>query len=111
MNRLVLSYAFLLFVGGILGYVMAQSMPSLVMGSLFASIFLFLSFQKSAWSARLTVALTGLLTAFFVYRFILTQKLMPAGLMSIISLLLFMWLARDCFSNACCKSDTDKEPK
>lgn len=111
MNIAIGVYASLLFVGGFIGYLMAHSVPSLVMGIVSASIFAVLSFQKSMLAARLTMGLTALMTGFFAYRFILTSKFFPAGFMSIVSLSLLMWLMRDCFSNACCKSDTNKDLK
>jgi uncharacterized membrane protein (UPF0136 family) len=104
-------YALLLFVGGVIGYMTAQSMPSLIMGTSTALMFAILACRHGMAAYLATVILTALLGGFFGYRFFLTGKFVPSGFMAIVSLLLIMWLIRGCFSSACCKSDTGKDLK
>ncbi len=82
-------YAIIVIIGGVMGYLKAQSLISLVMG---------LSFGIPIFGASLTVlrnkmsgyytavALIVVLTLFFHYRFVQTQVFMPSGLMAIVSI-------------------------
>lgn len=82
-------YAILLLIGGIIGYIKASSLPSLIMGTLFALLAgaSATAMYKNKDAGRISAILLSLvLTAFFCYRFVITQKFMPAGLMVIISL-------------------------
>lgn len=90
------SYAVLILTGGLIGYFVAHSAVSLVVSSLFA----LLLFGSSAfvWKGHLTayhtaMAIVFCLFAFFCYRFFLTYKLAPAGIMTLISAGLFVYLA------------------
>jgi uncharacterized membrane protein (UPF0136 family) len=85
----VLAYAFLVLVGGIIGYVKAQSAVSLMTGvlsSLFLSISAFSLFKGKRIGFFFSLLLTGLLTAFFAYRLLMSHSFMPAGLMCLVSL-------------------------
>lgn len=86
---IVLAYALLVFLGGIFGYVKAESTPSLVMGVGFAVILstsVFAMFNEKKIGFTIAFATTALLAAFFLYRFFHTLNFMPSGLMSLISL-------------------------
>lgn len=88
---IVLGYALLVFLGGIFGYVKAGSTASLIMGVTFAvalstSAFAMFNEKKIGFSTAITT--TALLVAFFIYRFAITYKFMPAGLMGLISLII-----------------------
>lgn len=81
-------YSCLVIMGGIIGYVQAQSYASLYMGLAFGvSLSLcclpMLKGKKSAYVVALV--LTCALALFFGYRFALTQKFMPGGLMFVLS--------------------------
>ncbi len=104
-------YALLLLIGGIIGYYMANSLPSLIMGSSSALIFAVLAFQKGKTAHLITLVLTALLAGFFGFRFYLTLKLFPAGFMSLVSLGLVVALARESLSSVCCKSEPNKESR
>ncbi|MBA3238973.1 MAG: TMEM14 family protein [Parachlamydiaceae bacterium] len=104
-------YALLLLIGGIIGHYMANSLPSLIMGSITAFIFAVLAFQKGRTAHLITLVLTALLAGFFGYRFYLTLKFFPAGFMSLVSFGLAVALARDFFSSACCKSEPNIESR
>ncbi|MDG3006808.1 TMEM14 family protein [Paludisphaera mucosa] len=89
-------YALLLGVGGYVGYKKAGSKPSLYAGvgsaalCLLALLFSFLHAERGL-QAGAAVALA--LTIFFNFRFVAgTRKLMPAGMLAIISLLVFTGL-------------------
>lgn len=102
-------YAALLIAGGLFGYLKAGSLVSMLMGTSFGIIFAILSFQKSKIAQTIAIFLTALMLGVFGYRFFLGFKFMPAGLMTIISFVLFIKLLRElAISNACCKTDKDK---
>lgn len=86
---LVLTYALIVFLGGIFGYVKAESTASLISGVVFAGILSTGAFAllNDKWiGMRLSLATTAILFAFFLYRFLLAFKWMPAGMMAILSL-------------------------
>ena len=92
MNLPITIYAFLLLIGGMIGYFTANSLPSLIMGTSFSLIFAVLSLQTGKIASFVTLALASLMALFFSYRFFLTQKFLPAGLMCIASIALVLWL-------------------
>jgi uncharacterized membrane protein (UPF0136 family) len=81
-------FGILTIAGGIIGYVKAGSMPSIIAGSITGILLL-----VGAWmlpehrqAALLTVLIVSLLLAAqFIPKFIRTGKAMPAGMMSILS--------------------------
>ncbi len=82
-------YGLLLIVGGVIGYTKAHSKPSLVMGSVsgFLAIILGIWGQKGHELPALFL-LAGeaiILTAFFYMRYSNGKKFMPAGMMTIVS--------------------------
>ncbi|HEV8050918.1 MAG TPA: TMEM14 family protein [Parachlamydiaceae bacterium] len=86
---IVLTYALLVFLGGIFGYVKAESTASLIMGVAFAvalSSSAFAMFNEKNIGFIIASISTALLAAFFIYRFALTYSFMPAGMMSVLSL-------------------------
>lgn len=108
MNFAVGIYALFLFVGGLIGHYKAGSFASLVMGSAFALVFGILAFQKGKVVNYITLGLTLVLLIFFGYRYSLSFKFMPAGLMCLLSMFLAIKLWLDCPSDACSKIDVDK---
>jgi len=85
----VIIYALLVFAGGVIGYIKSQSVASIVMGSLFG-IGLGISaagiLKNCKISHYLACGLTLCLAIFFTYRFFHSFAFMPAGLMSVLSL-------------------------
>lgn len=89
-------YALLVIGGGIMGYVKAGSTTSVVMGSIFGLLLLLSAFgiiAKMTPAAYLAILLTLILDAIFTYRWLITFKFMPAGLMSIISFVVLIILS------------------
>lgn len=89
-------YAVLLIIGGLIGYFTAGSLASIFMASGFAAILFVCSFfvhsgNKVAYDVAMGVVLCLLL--FFGYRFFLTFKIAPAGIMTLISAALLGLLA------------------
>jgi uncharacterized membrane protein (UPF0136 family) len=83
-------FGVLTIAGGIIGYVKANSVPSIVAGSitgilLVAAAFLLSDYQVAGLALGLIVSL--LLAGQFIPKFIRTGKAMPAGMMSILSVI------------------------
>jgi|GEM_PF-1454789 len=97
----LLIYAFLLFAGGIIGYILKESKASLISGSGCAILFLGNAIwmlytsqkKKSIYPFYLALLLSFLLDGFFTYRWILTQQFFPAGALSFVTLILVIILA------------------
>lgn len=89
-------YAILLIIGGVIGYIKAGSIVSLVMGIAFGISLIVSSigmFKKCVHARYTSLILTGFLTLFFIYRFIMSYKMMPSGVMAIISIIVLGILA------------------
>lgn len=91
----VVIYALLVVIGGMIGFIKANSVPSLVMGMTFAlglllSAVAMVKGIKNGYYAA--IALTAILIAFFGYRYVITQQIMPAGFMSILSIVVIIAL-------------------
>lgn len=76
-------YVVLLVAGGLVGFLKAKSKMSLIMSVAFA-IPLALSLLLH-WPALFSLGLLGFLSLFFGMRFAKSRKLMPAGLMTALS--------------------------
>lgn len=88
-------YAVLIFIGGIIGYFVANSLISLIISSVIAGMLaicsgLILKGNMPAYHAATLI--TALLLAFFTYRFALTYKIAPSGIMAFISGILLVYL-------------------
>ena len=85
-----LIFGALTIIGGIIGYVKANSLPSIIAGSITGVLLLV---AGSLLSSHRVIGLATafvvslLLAAQFVPKFIRTGKVMPAGLMSILSVI------------------------
>jgi len=86
---LLLLYAGLMMAGGILGYVKAQSKPSLISGLISGIALLiawFMTLQTYDAGMTLATVLAIALVIVFLIRFRKTKAFMPAGLMALLSL-------------------------
>ncbi|KAK5579171.1 hypothetical protein RB653_008850 [Dictyostelium firmibasis] len=88
MTTLVYAYAILLAIGGLIGYLKAGSMPSLIMG-LLSGLLVGYSANLTATNKKngtqLTMALSLVLLVIMGMRFVNSGKFFPAGLVSIFS--------------------------
>lgn len=90
-----LIYSLLVIVGGLMGYVKANSLPSLIMGSVFGLLLLLCAiaiFRESVLGHFSAIGISIILLSFFTYRFFQTYSLMPAGLMIMVSVMLLIVL-------------------
>ena len=88
-------YSLLVFIGGIIGYFVAGSQASLVASSLSAVLLLLGAIrirQGCRVSYYLTTGIIALLCVFFTYRFFLSYKIAPGGMMAILSACLIAYL-------------------
>lgn len=96
MNTLVTAlYGLIVLGGGLIGFIKAQSIPSLIMGGFTGTLLFVLAWgiwHSCKYSYWLAFAISMFLTAFFAYRYWSTMVFMPAGLMAIISLIVAMLL-------------------
>lgn len=89
----LLLYAIIIAAGGVMGYVSAQSMVSLVNGLIAAVILLVglaISFRNPAVGFGLSAVVALALGIFFAYRFFTTGKWMPGGMTMILSAIAFV---------------------
>jgi uncharacterized membrane protein (UPF0136 family) len=90
---IVCIYGLLIALGGIMGFVQSGSTISLISGSSFGVALLLCSYliAKGKSAARYAaLVLTFLLDAIFTFRFTKTLHFMPAGLLSILSLVVLI---------------------
>ncbi|QVL57062.1 MAG: TMEM14 family protein [Simkaniaceae bacterium] len=83
-------FSLLVFSGGVMGFAMKNSIPSLVAGSFFGLSLLYSSIKTMAfhrWGLVTTFILLLILDSFFSYRFLTTQKFFPAGAMLLLTTL------------------------
>jgi uncharacterized membrane protein (UPF0136 family) len=89
----LLLYAIIIAAGGVMGYVSAQSVVSLVNGLIAAVLLLVglaISFKNPAAGFGLSAAVALALGIFFTYRFFTTGKWMPGGITMILSAIAFV---------------------
>ncbi len=92
---IVMSYAAAVLSGGLLGAFIAGSIPSLIAGVVFGSL-IFLNgykmYKEDARGQQLAMIQAIILGSFFVYRYQMTQKPMPAFPMIALSFGLALYL-------------------
>lgn len=92
---ITLIYALLVVIGGMIGFIKANSVPSLIMGMIFA-LGLLLSAVAMAKGIKFgyyfAMALAAVLTVFFAYRYVISHHMMPGGVMAILSLAIMITL-------------------
>ncbi|MBD2355596.1 hypothetical protein H6G41_13380 [Tolypothrix sp. FACHB-123] len=78
-------YGILALIGGVMGYVQAQSKVSLISGSISGLLLIFAAFMQlngQLWGLLVAALVTAALVVFFCLRLAKTRKFMPAGLMA-----------------------------
>lgn len=85
---LIAIYGILVVLGGLVGYLKAESLPSLIMGSTSGAL-LFASglglYRSSILAFFTALSVSFILAGFFCFRYYVTHQMMPAGTMAIIS--------------------------
>lgn len=82
-----IAYGILAIIGGIIGYIQAQSKVSLISGSISGLLLILggvMQLQGQAWGLILATVVTAVLVIVFAVRLTKTRKFMPAGLMSVL---------------------------
>ncbi|MBA3815366.1 MAG: TMEM14 family protein [Parachlamydiaceae bacterium] len=88
-------YALLVMTGGMIGFIKADSVPSLIMGITFAlglllsAVAMVKGYKKGFYA---TLLLAAILLGFFAYRYTISHQMMPAGFMSILSIAIIITL-------------------
>ena len=90
-------YAVLMVAGGIMGYLKAGSLASLMSGG--GSGLLLIGCSLFVWKRNLAaydiaIGILCCLLAFFSYRFISTQQVAPAGILLLMTTLVLIYLGR-----------------
>jgi uncharacterized membrane protein (UPF0136 family) len=97
-----IAFGVLTIVGGIVGYLKAGSMASIIAGSITGVLLLVAAFllpEHRAIGLATAFIISLLLAAQFVPKFIRTGRVMPAGMMSILSVIgliaaIFAWVKK-----------------
>lgn len=82
-----IAYGILAIIGGIIGYIQAQSNVSLISGSISGLLLILggvMQLQGQGWGLILATVVTAVLVIVFAIRLAKTRKFMPAGLMTIL---------------------------
>jgi uncharacterized membrane protein (UPF0136 family) len=96
MPWVVIAYAVVILGGGMMGYAKAHSWASIIMGTVSAILLICAAiamFNKSVLGYFGAMGIAFILSIFFTYRFFQAFKMMPSGLMAVLSILTFVVLA------------------
>jgi uncharacterized membrane protein (UPF0136 family) len=93
MAIVIWGYGGLVLLGGVIGFLKAKSKPSLIAGGVSGAVLIACGFPIWNWADGNSVAgcwvalvVTLVLLMFFGARFVMTKKMMPAGMMAALSL-------------------------
>lgn len=86
---ILIVYLVLLVAGGLMGFIKAKSKASLIMSVTFAVLLALFEFALTG-TALITNILLAFLLVFFAMRFVKGRKFMPAGLMTILTLIVLI---------------------
>ncbi len=87
------AYGILAIAGGIIGYIQARSRVSLLSGGISGLLLILAAYfqlQGQTWGSILAVLVTAVLVVVFAVRLAKTRKFMPAGLMTILGMLVLV---------------------
>ncbi len=90
---IVLVYGIMVASGGIMGFVKAHSLISLIMGLVFGIILIFASitlFKKSLLGAYIACIVSLILGATFLFRYCSSQVFFPSAFMALVSALVLI---------------------
>ncbi|AFY50110.1 small integral membrane protein [Nostoc sp. PCC 7524] len=85
-----IAYGMLAIIGGIIGYLQANSQVSLLSGTVSGLLLIataYFQLQGQTWALIVAISITAILVVFFALRLARTRKFMPAGLMTILGML------------------------
>lgn len=91
----VLGYGLIVMLGGLIGYLTADSWVSLFAGTICGAILVAGGMgivRNSLYAYFVSLGMTTVLAIFFIFRYITTEKLMPAGIMTGMSVLILLLL-------------------
>ena len=92
-NTLLIIYGIMMIVGGVIGYIKAQSTASLTMG-IISGVVVFLGIWATKFNVvygyGLIALMSGLLTFIFIKRFLATHAFMPSGMLVVLSIIAFI---------------------
>ena len=94
----IILYGILGIIGGFIGYKKAGSKISLISGIISGLLLLLSSFvtlQGQKWGLILGLGVAGILVIVFAVRLVKTRKFMPAGLMSILGLVVIFSILKN----------------
>ncbi len=97
MGLIILIFGILVLGGGIMGYQTVGSLGSLIGGSLSGALLILNSywiFKGKESAVYVSLLLTFILDGFFTYRFLRYQKFFPAGIMTILSVIVIFLLVQ-----------------
>jgi uncharacterized membrane protein (UPF0136 family) len=103
--KVVWIYALIVLIGGIVGHAVANSLASLIASSLTAALLLgcgYLIQKGQIWGYYGALLIASLLLTFFTYRFSLSYKFMPAGMMIGLTTMFLAYLLFN-LKSVCCK--------
>ncbi len=90
-------YALLILIGGLIGFFVAGSLASLLSGVISGLILFGCSYfvrQNNLKAYDITLGVICFLLIFFFYRFIITQKIAPSGVLFLLTSFLLIYLGR-----------------
>jgi uncharacterized membrane protein (UPF0136 family) len=90
-NIVIWIYVALLLVGGLMGFIKSKSRISIISSIIFAALLALVALRVIS-PAYIADILVGFLLLFFGARFIRSKKVMPAGMMSVVSLIVLILL-------------------
>jgi uncharacterized membrane protein (UPF0136 family) len=96
----LLIYGFIVSLGGVIGFMQAHSLPSLIMGLLIGglcSLFAIICFKNHRLGLLFGGITSGVTALFFFYRFSQSWSFLPGGLMMTISMLVCLRVLRTLF--------------
>lgn len=92
---IVLGYGVVVMLGGLIGYLKADSLVSLFTGTISGAILVAGGMgliRKSIYAYLVSLAMTTLLAIFFMIRYVMSEKMMPSGIMAGLSVIIILLL-------------------
>lgn len=94
-NIILITYSLLIIAGGVIGHLVAGSAASLIASLICGALLLvgiYLLNNMPTYGKPFTYFCMSFLSLFFIYRWIFTQKFIPAGVMTVASVIVFAYI-------------------